>query len=105
LPAERPGSVAVENGGGPIRVRLAGAIDAVIAPQLEATVAAVVARQPADVRMDLADVDFLGSHGMAFLVRLRHAAQSGGRRAGIDVASHPAQVALRVAGLEDLFRD
>ncbi|MFG1924179.1 STAS domain-containing protein [Cryptosporangium sp. NPDC048952] len=100
LPAERPGAVAVEADAERLRIRLSGAVDAVLAPRLDGVVADVVAAQPADVRLDLADVDFLGSHGMAFLVRVQHAVCAAGRAAAIDAASRPARIALRVAGLE-----
>src|SRR4051812_19693628 len=73
-PLERPGSVRVENGNGLLRIRLTGAVDAVLAPRLDTVVTDVVAAQPTDVRLDLAEVDFLGSHGMSFLVRVQHAA-------------------------------
>ncbi|WP_051571141.1 STAS domain-containing protein [Cryptosporangium arvum] len=100
LPEERPGAVAVEADPGRVSIRLSGAVDAVLAPRLDGVVADVVAAQPADVRLDLADVDFLGSHGMAFLVRVQHAVRAAGRAAAIDAASRPARIALRVAGLE-----
>ncbi|SHM53273.1 STAS domain-containing protein [Cryptosporangium aurantiacum] len=99
-PAERPGVVQVENGGGLLRIRLTGAVDAVLAPRLDTVVADVVAAQPIDVRLDLAEVDFLGSHGMAFLVRIQHAVRAAGRVAAVDAASRHARVALRIAGLE-----
>jgi anti-anti-sigma factor len=100
---ERPGAVDVEVGASALRVRLVGGIDAALARQLEAAVVVVKANQPADVRLDLADVDFLGSHGMAFLVRIQHAAHGGGRKAGIVAISHPARIALRIAGLEEFL--
>jgi len=99
-PVERPGDVAVQTDPGLLRIRLTGAVDAVLAPRLDGVVAAVLAAQPADVRLDLADVDFLGSHGMAFLVRVQHATQAAGRAAEIDAVSRHARIALRVAGLE-----
>lgn len=101
--AERPGSVVFEETAGPIRVRLAGAIDAVLAPRLDAVVTAVAAGQPADVRLELAEVDFLGSHGMAFLVRVQHTAGAAGRRVRIEAISPSARLALRIAGLEEFF--
>jgi anti-anti-sigma regulatory factor len=102
---ERPGSVLIEeaseeNGSDRIRIRLVGAVDALLAPELDRVVADVTAAQPADVQFDLAEVDFLGSHGMAFLVRVHHAAAAAGRGAGIDAVSRHALIALRIAGLE-----
>ena len=99
-PVERPGAVRLGNGGGVLRIQLTGAVDAVLAPRLDTAVADVVAAQPIDVRFDLAEVDFLGSHGMAFLVRVQHATQAAGRTATVDAASRQARIALRVAGLE-----
>ncbi|WP_170324045.1 STAS domain-containing protein [Cryptosporangium phraense] len=90
----------MENGDGVVRIALTGAVDAVLAPRLDGAVADVIAAQPADVRLDLGEVDFLGSHGMAFLVRVQHAARAAGRGAGIDAVSRHALIALRVAGLE-----
>ena len=100
LPPERPGAVAVETDPGSLRIRLSGAVDAVLAPLLDGVVADVVAAQPADVRLDLAEVDFLGSHGMAFLVRVQHAVREADRTARIDTVSRHARIALHVAGLE-----
>ncbi|MFB9322712.1 STAS domain-containing protein [Cryptosporangium minutisporangium] len=99
-PVERPGSVRVENGGGLLRIRLTGAVDAVLAPRLDAVVSSVVAAQPIDVRFDLTEVDFLGSHGMAFLVRVQHAARAAGCVATVEAVSRHARVALHIAGLE-----
>ncbi|MFI5954680.1 STAS domain-containing protein [Cryptosporangium sp. NPDC051539] len=100
MSAERPGGISVERDSGSVRIVLTGAVDAALAPQLDGAVADVIAAQPAGVRIDLGEVDFLGSHGMAFLVRVQHAARAAGRGAVVDAASRPALVALRVAGLE-----
>lgn len=97
---ERPGTVAVETGPERLRIRLSGAVDAVMARHLDGVVGQVAAAQPADVRLDLGEVDFLGSHGMAFLVRVQHAVRAADRSAVIDAVSRQARIALRVAGLE-----
>jgi anti-sigma B factor antagonist len=51
---------------------VAGAVDMVTAPQLEAHVSTVLSRQPTALVIDLSLVEFLGTAGIAVLVHVRN---------------------------------
>ncbi|MGP4056856.1 STAS domain-containing protein [Mycobacterium sp. 4D054] len=52
-------------------VAAVGAVDMLTAPQLQAVIAAALARRPSGLIVDLTDVDFLGSAGMQVLMVTR----------------------------------
>ncbi|HOB50642.1 MAG TPA: STAS domain-containing protein [Mycobacterium sp.] len=83
-------------------ISVAGVLDMLTAPQLEASLTAALAKKPAAIIVDLTDVDFLASAGMGVLVAARDLADDGVRFAV--VASGPATSRpLTLVGLADLL--
>jgi anti-anti-sigma factor len=96
-----PGSLTIEHEAGGQRVlRLSGDVDS-------AVVAEYASRQgELPVVVDVIDagaVSFLGSAGLAVMVRCVEAAAAVGRRPILRAASGPVDRLLRVAGLETYF--
>lgn len=83
-------------------ISVAGALDMLTAPQLEASLTASLARNPVAIIVDLTDVDFLASAGMGALVTARDLAGDDVRFAV--VASGPATSRpLTLVGLAELI--
>lgn len=74
--------------GSGVVISASGVLDMLTAPQLEASVTAALAKNPSTMIIDLTDVDFLASAGMAVLVAARDRAE-GNTGFGV-VASGPA---------------
>lgn len=88
--------------GGVRVISVAGALDALTSPQLESAVVAAMQQKPSAVVVDLSDVDFLASAGMAVLVAAREKAD-GVLGFGV-VAEGPATSRpLRLVGLAELI--
>ena len=82
-------------------ISVSGVLDMLTSPQLEATITAAVAKNPAAVIVNLSDVEFLASAGMGVLVAARD--QSDGKYGFAVVASGPATSRpLKLVGLADL---
>jgi anti-anti-sigma factor len=64
------GTVSVVHDGDVALLRVSGALDLALAPKLAQLVDRALRREPALVVVDLTDVDFLASAGMATLVRV-----------------------------------
>lgn len=83
-------------------ISVAGVLDMLTAPQLEASLTAALAKKPAAIIVDLTDVDFLASAGMGALVAARDQAGDDARFAV--VADGPATSRpLTLVGLADLL--
>jgi len=65
----RGGSVALDRVGGAAVLRVSGALDLALAPKLQQLVERAVRLGPAVLVIDLTDVGFLASAGMAVLLR------------------------------------
>lgn len=74
--------------GGPVTLRVSGELDIFTAPQLRLEIDAAMTTRPGDLILDLSDVTFLDSSGLAVLF-------SAARR----LARHDARVTVR--GLQD----
>ncbi len=83
-------------------ISVSGVIDMLTSPQLESAIAAVLAKKPAALIIDLSDVDFLASAGMGVLVS---ACDRASETAGFAVvANGPATSRpLRLVGLADMI--
>jgi anti-sigma B factor antagonist len=62
-------TVGTEPGGG-LRLHLGGELDIASLPDVEAALTGVLTREPQPLQLDLADLDFLDSSGVAVLIRL-----------------------------------
>lgn len=83
-------------------ISASGVIDMLTAPQLEASIAACMDRNPTAVIVDLTDVDFLASAGMGVLVAARDRAS--GTAGFAVVANGPATSRpLKLVGLADVI--
>ncbi|MFT7836791.1 STAS domain-containing protein [Saccharothrix sp. BKS2] len=67
-----PGTHTTEIDGGIPLIRVVGALDAVSHRAVAAELDAVVERRPAAVLLDLREVDFMGSAGIAVLINAHH---------------------------------
>jgi anti-anti-sigma factor len=95
--------VAVETEGALTRFRLRGELDITAADGLSATVRDVP-EECTQVVIDLSEVTFLDSSGIAFLVRERRHHQDAGRACAVaGPQGQPARI-LELAGLDDLAR-
>jgi len=83
-------------------ISVAGVIDMMTSPQLEAVITAALAKRPGALVIDLTDVDFLASAGMGVLVS---ACDRASETAGFAVvANGPATSRpLRLVGLADMI--
>jgi len=83
-------------------ISVAGVLDMLTAPQLEAVVAAALPKSPSAIIIDLSEVDFLASAGMGVLVEARERA-GGTMKFGV-VADGPATSRpLKLVGLADMI--
>lgn len=83
-------------------VSAAGELDVLTSPQLSAGIETALAKKPGALVVDLNDVTFLSSAGMAVLVAAREQAQGGDIKFGV-VASGPATGRpLTLIGLAEL---
>ena len=81
-------------------ISVAGVLDMLTSPQLEAHLGAALDTEPSAVIVDLTDVDFLSSAGMSVLVAARNRADDGPRFAV--VADGPATSRpIRLVGLAE----
>lgn len=79
----------------------AGVIDMVTAPTLERSIALALENKPTSMIVDLTDIDFLASRGMAVLVATREACSPAVRFAVVadSVTSRP----MKLIGLTDVL--
>lgn len=85
-------------------VRAAGELDMLTAPTLRDALLAELADRPARLVIDLTEVSFLGSNGLAVLVETRKAADGAGVGLHLTGVSHPPVARpLELTGLVDLF--
>lgn len=91
----RPGQVVLE---------VSGEVDMLTTPQLRATVLEQLAGPTTDlVVLDLDNVAFLGTSGLAVLIELREAAHAGGVELRLVCTARQVLRPLAIAGLEPLF--
>jgi len=97
--------IAIERSATRVLVHVSGALDAFSTPTLEQELAAVLRDSSGDAIIDLVNVDFVGSCGLAALVRSRDLLATTGRSLTITRPSTTVVRALRVlaaAGVSDL---
>jgi anti-anti-sigma factor len=96
-----PGSLTIEHEAGGLRVlRLSGDVDSAVVAEYESR----QGRLPVVVDViDAGAVSFLGSAGLAVMVRYAEAGTAVGRRPVLRAASAPVDQLLRVAGMETYF--
>lgn len=91
-----------ESVGGALVIAVSGVLDVLTSPQLEASIAASLAKFPSAIIVDLSGVEFLASSGMGVLVSARDRAGSA-TKFGV-VADGPATSRpLKLVGLADLI--
>jgi anti-sigma B factor antagonist len=82
-------------------VAVAGDVDVLTAPHLEAVIATVLEKRPSGVILDLSEVDFLASRGMSVLVKTRE--DTPAEVPVVAVASGPATSRpLKLIGIDEL---
>ena len=83
-------------------IAASGVLDMLTSPQLEASIAASLQKDPSAIIVDLTDVDFLASAGMGVLVAARDLAD--GKATFAVVADGPATSRpLRLVGLAEMI--
>jgi anti-sigma B factor antagonist len=85
-----------------LELRLAGELDLGTAPQLKQAVDAY-ARTGQTIVIDLREVDFVDSMGLAALVRVRHRAVSRGAVLRLVAPAQPAWAVFTLTGLDRVF--
>lgn len=103
-PGSRPSPVDVSYGGGIASVRLRGEVDASSTDDLTGAATEVLAAA-VPVVVDLADVTFLDSVGVSFLVRLATEASEQGRTVTLRAAPPAVREVLALVGATDIFSD
>ena len=88
---------------GTVTVTVVGEVDTFTAPVLRASLDTQLEQQPTALVIDLCDVQFLGSAGLAVLVETQRSARS--RDVGLRLVANTRAVTrpLEVTGLIDLF--
>jgi anti-anti-sigma factor len=96
-----PGSLTIEHEAGGQRVlRLSGDVDSAVVAEYESRQGSLPVVVDA---IDAGAVSFLGSAGLAVMVRYAEAGSADGRRPVLRAASAPVDQLLRVAGMETYF--
>jgi anti-sigma B factor antagonist len=96
-----PLQVHVSHVGATAHVAVAGDLDMATAPRLQSALDAVIERGSTQVVLDLRDVEFLGSSGIAILEGLERQAQTAGFTVTVVRGSLAVQRVLEIAGLPD----
>lgn len=86
-----------------IRLRIAGALDAISAPALAKTLEALVAEAPARVELDLTELHRLDGSGVGALVTLRAGLLGSGGRLGIVGLTGQPRTLFQLLGLDRAF--
>lgn len=100
-------SVAVGTHGGHALLRVTGEIDIMTADRFAEGLDAALGHEPAStlVLCDLSGVTFIGSHGVAALLKAATSAREGGRELRVAVPDKSVVVrSLRIGGLDNLCR-
>jgi anti-sigma B factor antagonist len=98
--AARPFAVEPSHEGATELWVVAGEIDMATKPRLAAVVEAIP-EADGPLVVDLTDVTFMDSTGLAVLLRIDRAAREAGRRLAIACPEGPARLVLAVSGVED----
>jgi anti-sigma B factor antagonist len=88
---------------GDVVLRVSGEIDAAVSPRFRDRLGELLDVSRDDVLVDLADVSFIDSSGLAVLVHAHHQLDGTGRRIVIARSSRTVTRALELAGLRALF--
>ena len=101
-PASR-NRVTCTTAGGVVSLTLSGEIDLLLNDALNDALATATAAQPADISIDLAEVTFIGSQALGFLVRLHHLTAEQGRLTTLHNVPKVVRKAMVTVGLDLLF--
>ncbi len=82
---------------------VAGEIDTLTAPRLDAALVRLVDEPAAAIVVDLTRVVFLASSGLAVLIEAAHRASTSGRALRLLVQGRPVLRALQITGTDQLF--
>ena len=93
----------VEHVGSSVVMRIAGEVDMLTTPRLSAELAKLIEAEPRVVVVDLADVSFFASSGLAALVEARDAAAEGGVALRLACMSRSVRRPLQITGLAGRF--
>jgi anti-anti-sigma factor len=86
-----------------VSITLSGEIDMLAQASLEEAAQTAIARQPADVVVDLGGVTFLGSQALSFLVRLHQATAGQGAATILRRVPRSVRTSMVTVGLDTLF--
>ncbi|WP_300011299.1 STAS domain-containing protein [Pseudonocardia sp.] len=88
---------------GVVLLAAAGEIDTLTAPRLDAALARLVDEAASTLVVDLTQVVFLASSGLAVLIEAAHRASGSGRALRLLVQGRPVLRALQITGTDQLF--
>jgi len=86
-----------------VLLHVAGEIDLLAEPSLQAHLSALLANRPECIVIDLSQVSFMGATGLSVLVKAGHAAAQQGTTLKLKNPSQRAAYPLRIMGLDRLF--
>jgi anti-sigma B factor antagonist len=95
----------VDYGNGRTFVFLSGEHDLSTSAALRHVMAEAIARNDADLIVDLSDVDFMGATTVGVIVRAREFLQRHSRTLVVGASSRRARHVLELCGLLDIFED
>jgi anti-anti-sigma factor len=84
-------------------LELRGELDLSSADELERRLAAIATRGPGRLVIDLRDLDFMDSTGLASMVRARQSAEAAGRQFALRAGRRQVHRLFEVTGMVDLF--
>jgi anti-sigma B factor antagonist len=84
-------------------LRVGGEIDSLTTPHLESGVAELLAAPAHRLVLDLSQVSFLASSGLAVLIRAAQQAAERGHQLGLVVATRAVRRPLQITGSDQLF--
>jgi anti-sigma B factor antagonist len=93
-------TVAVDDAGGVVVVRLTGELDIATAPQADAGLAQAEARSPAALAVDLSGLAFMDSSGLRVIVGALMRGRAGGWPVSLVAPTGPVRQMLALQGLD-----
>jgi anti-anti-sigma factor len=96
-------NVRTEPRGNALVVRASGEVDIASAKSLEKEIQSAFDRDGAGVFLDLEDVTYIDSTGLAVLLRAQKVSSADGHKLRISLLSSPVEEAIKMTGLDGAF--
>jgi anti-sigma B factor antagonist len=93
--------IAIEDNSGVVLVRLTGEVDVATSPELDQRLLEVSTGEHSHLLIDLSEVEFMDSTGLASIVRAQYSADANGHRLSLRRGSPQVQRLFEITGLVD----